>query len=162
MRPADIGQHTDSRTDNRLQGFHFTHFRNTGFEDSQFGMFVHHPYRQRHSDLRIIATRRTDDSLVRTQQLVKPFLHDGLSIASGYSDYGHLILFPMFPRKALQGFQHIAYHQKIHIGAVFHFFRNLCNHKVIHTSRIQFRYVFMPVIAFGLQCEKKRFLRETQ
>lgn len=115
MGSPDVGQDTDGRLDDGAQGFHFTHFGDAGFEDSQFGVLVHEPYGKGHSNLRIIASWRAGNDTVRTEQLVQPFFDDRFSVTSRDADDRYLKLFPVFGSQALQGLQRVGNNQKIGI-----------------------------------------------
>ncbi len=116
MSPSYIGQDAYGRLDDVLQSSHFPRLGNTGFKNSKFGLFVHLPHGQRHSNLGVITAGRTDNGAFRTEQLVQPFLHNSLAVASRNTDDRYLELIPMLFRQFLQGFQRIGNNKVVDSG----------------------------------------------
>ena len=113
MSTTDIRQNTDRRLYHPFQCTHLPHLRNTRLENSQFRFFGKLPHRQWNTNLRIITTRRTDNTTVRTQQLVQPLFHNGFSIASGDTDYRNIKPLPMYLSQFLQCFQRVRNDEEI-------------------------------------------------
>ena len=113
MSAADISQNTDGGLYHPFQSSHLSHFGDTGLEDSQFGFVIELPHRKRNADLRIITARRTDDTAIRTKQLVQPFFHNGFSVTAGNADNGYLEILTVYFSQFLQGFQGIGDDEEI-------------------------------------------------
>ena len=162
MCTPDVGQDTDGRLDDGAQGFHLTHFGDTGFEDAQLGVLVHEPYGERHTDLGVIASWRTGNDTVRTEQLVQPFFDDRFSITSRDADDRHLKLFPVLGSQALQTFQWVGYNQKIGILVGGSRLRYFIHDEIAYSLLVKVWDVFMSVVTFCLQGKKQSFFRKTQ
>ena len=66
-------------------------------------MFVEQPHAQRHTDLRVIALRRTGDCHGGRQQLTEPLFHHRLSVAARDADDRDIKLITMTLSQPLQG-----------------------------------------------------------
>src|SRR5512133_183078 len=107
MSFSDISKNTIFGLNDRLQLFHFTWLGNAGFNDSQSGIFIKKPKRQRYTDLGIVALWAAgNDELVR-KAMIQPFLYNGFAVASGNSKNFAVPLPAMITCHLLQGFQSI-------------------------------------------------------
>ena len=58
----DVGEHTNGGLDDVVQGFHLTRLTDAGLEDAHTTLLTQQPHRQGHTNLRVVAARRTGDS----------------------------------------------------------------------------------------------------
>ena len=149
MCPPYVGNHSNRRLYDGLQCLHLSHFRDTGLKDTQFRMLIQQPYRQRHSNLRIVTPRRTGNGAFRTQQLIQPLLYDCLSVTSRNAHYRNLKMLAVLGCQPLQGPAGIAYLQEVGIGIITGLLRQFRYHKITNPTDVKFRDIFMPVIALG-------------
>ena len=162
MRIAQASKNPYGRLNHRLQSFHLSRLGNSGFKKSYFASLIQIPYGQRHSDLGIVAPRRTGDVLFRGQQLVKPLLDHGLPITSGYTHHRNVEGLAMTFGQALQSFQRTDHLQEIGIGTGCHVFRQTADHKRAYPPAIKFGNITVPVVATAFQRKKQSIFRETQ
>ena len=134
MSASDVGQYANGRTDDALKRFHLSHFRNACLEDTKFCPFVHQPDRQRHTDLRVVASRRTGNDMFGAKELIKPLFHHGLSIATGNTDHGDIKLSAIFLGQALQSLQWVSQLQEIRICKVRQLLRQVAHHEVADSA----------------------------
>ena len=96
---------------------HFAAAGNTGFEQGQGMLFGCLPNRKRDAHLGIVTFRTAHDHVVVVQELEKPFLNDGFSVAAGDAHHRQVgepaavVLGEM-----LEGGQGIGYEQYVGIG----------------------------------------------
>ena len=163
MRVAQVCQHADCRLDDFLQCQHLTRAADSRLEEAHLRVFLQKPDAQGYAYLRIVAPWAPDNDLVRGNQLIEPFLHNGLSVAARDTYNRDVILITMTFGQALQGLAGADHFQEIGLRVI-HFIRkrNLFYDKVPHSAPIKVGYIIMSVIAFRLQCEKQSLFRETQ
>ena len=175
MRSADVRQDADGRFDDVLQSTHLARLRDACLKDGQFGILIHLPDRQRHSDLGIVAARRTDNAALVAQQLVQPFFHHCLPVAARNAYDRNAELAAMLFGQPLEGFQRGRHHQivqrDIPLSTALPFMLHsqfflaevfLAHHKIAHSACNEFRNVVGSRIAFGRQGKKQGFFREAQ
>ena len=162
MRIAQASKNPYGRLNHRLQSFHLSRLGNSGLKKPYFAFLIQVPYGQRHSDLGIVAPRRTGDASFGRQQLVKPLLDHGLPIASGYTHHRNAESLAMTFGQALQGFQRTDHLQEVGIGTRCHVFRQTTDHKRAYPPTIKFGNITVPVVATAFQRKKQSIFRETQ
>ena len=98
------------------------------------------PYAERHSDLGVVGLRRADDAIVVLEELVEPFLDDGLAVGAGNTDDGTLELPAHISCQVLQGLYGIA------------------GNEGLYALLTKFGYILGAVVAVGSDSEEKHFI----
>ena len=80
MCVADECQHSDVGLDDASKSLHLTRFGDACLEHAHLTLLVKQPYGERHTNLRVVAARRTRHLQLRREELIEPLLHDGLSV----------------------------------------------------------------------------------
>ncbi len=107
-------QHTDGGLDDVVQGRHLPGQTDACLKDGHTAALVQQPYRQRHTDLRVVAARGTGDAPT-PENLVQPLLHHGLAIGARDAYHGDVELVTMPLRQSLQGHQRVLHQQEVGI-----------------------------------------------
>ena len=110
MGVADRGEDDHVGTDDPLQTLHLARFRDSGLEDRQLLVALKHQHRERHTQLRIVALRRTVVLHAGGKLLGDPLLDDRLAVRAGDADHRAPELRPVVGRQALQGVDGIRDH----------------------------------------------------
>ena len=80
MCVADECQHSDVGLDDSSQSLHLTRFGDACLEHAHLTLLVKQPYGERHTNLRVVAARRTCHLQFWREELIEPLLYDGLSV----------------------------------------------------------------------------------
>ena len=161
---AYIGKNTDSRFDDGFEFLHLTRLADTCFEDGKITILVELPNAQRNTDLRIIASRRTNDIAERTQQLIKPFLDDGLSIGAGNADDRDVgKLTSMCCSEFLEGIEGVGHHKEPSFGTgVTKFLVTFGDDKGPHPLVVELRNITMSIALRGLDSKEECMVGKRQ
>ena len=115
MGRTQCGEYANGRLDDIAQSKHLSGLRDTCLEDTHLRLLVEQPYREGHTYLGVIATRRTYNLLRGQQQLIEPLLHHGLTIRTRDTHDGYIELVAMTLSQSLQGSQRRWHYQEIGI-----------------------------------------------
>ena len=162
MCPADVGQHADGRVDDGAQGVHLAHLGDAGLEDADLCVLVHQPDGERHANLRIIASWRACDGLVRRNELIEPLLDHRFAVAAGDAYHRDVEFLAVQLGQVLQCLEGAGHAQEV--GArVFFMGVGQCRYdEVAHAPVVEVAYVFMSVVALRAQGEKQSLLGKAQ
>ena len=163
MSRTQTGQHANRGLDDVVECLHLARLANAGFEDAHTRVLVEQPHRQRHTDLRIVATRRTCHLLRGQEQLVEPLLDPGLTVRARDTHDGNAKLVAMAFGQSLQSSQRRGYFQEVGLRiALCESLRNLLYDKAANATTIEFIDIPMPVVALGAQGKKQSLFGETK
>jgi len=163
MGSTKIGQHGYGGLDNITQGQHLVRLADTGLENAQPRVLIHQPDRERHSNLRIIATRTACHLHIRRQQLVQPLLDHRLPVRSGDSHNGYDQLISMTLGQSLQSLSGIEHFQEIGICVIGGITGGHCgDHEIFDSTTIKVGYIIVSIVALRFQRKKQSFLGEAK
>ena len=91
MLLANIRNNAKCRTNDRFESLHLTRHRYTSLKDSELGIGIHLPNRQRHAYLGVIRLRRAHNAVVILQELIEPLFDHGLAVGACDADDGDIV-----------------------------------------------------------------------
>ena len=154
-------QHTDGGLDDVVQGCHLPGQADASLKDGNTAALVQQPYRERHTNLRVVAARGTGDAPT-PENLIQPRLHHGLAIGARDAYHGDVELVTMALRQSLQGYQRVFHQQEVGIDVcVAHGFAPR-HHEVAHAAPIQFVNILVSVAPLCDERKEERLLGKTK
>ena len=163
MGSAEVRQYGNRRLDDVTQGKHLSGQTDAGLEDADLRLVVHEPYRQRHTDLRVIRTRRACHKAVGREYLVQPLLDDGLAVGARDADDRDVELVAVTLGEALQGLEGVGDTEEVSLREpLLVVVGNSRHHEVVNPTVVQAGEILVAVVALRLDGEEQRLLGETQ
>ena len=83
VRLSDVGEDADGGVDDSAEVLHLASLGDAGFEDGELVGFVHLPYGEGDTDLRVVAAGRGDGFAVVGHQLEYPVFDNGFAVGTG-------------------------------------------------------------------------------
>ncbi len=163
MGNTEVREYGDRRLDDVAQGEHLTGLTDTCLEDADLRLIVHEPYRQRHTDLRVVGTRRACHEAVGREHLVQPLLDNGLAVGARDADDRDIELVAVTLGEALQSLEGVRHLEEVSLWEpLLVVIGNSRHHKVVNAAVVQTRDILVAVVALRLDGEEQRLLWETQ
>ena len=156
MFGAYVGDDAYIWADDALQGCHLVGQRDSGLEDGHRGVGVEFPYREGHSDLGVVASGRSDDRVVRRQQLIEPLLDGGLAARTGDAHHRDAEPAAVGAGEVLEGPGDARHEQDYGIGRIGHIVGNVAGHEVAHSAVVELTHIAVPVVVAGADGEEQR------
>ena len=162
MRFSHVGENPHRRLHDGFELFHLAALRDAHLDDSQLGLLVDFPHRERHSYLRVVAPWRTHHGIVVAQQLVEPLFHHRLAVTAGNAYDGNPETPPMGGRQGLQGLQRIGDEQEVGLGHRLFVVGTMADDKIPDTLAVKVANVTMTVVAVGNQGKEEGLFGESE
>ena len=163
MGVADEREHGDVGLYDAAQSLHLARLADASLEHSHLALLVEQPYREWHAYLRVVATRRARHLHLRREQLVEPFLHDGLSVAARDAHNRYVVFLAVTLGESLQGDKRVLHFQEVCVGVCCVIVgRNILYDEVAHSAAVEVRNVVVTVVASRFQSEEQCLLCETE
>ncbi len=144
MRMAQIGDDADGGADDTLQPHHLPGLGDACLKQGQSMLGAKFPNRKRHAHLRVVALRASHNVHIGREQLMQPFLDDGLAIAACDAHHGDIGGRTLGCSNALQGSERIVHRKEDGIRAAVGM-EILEHHKSADALGIQFLYEAMSM-----------------
>ena len=163
MGHPDVGQDAVGGANHLGQALHLVGTGDARLEDGYVRALIQLPNRERHADLGVVAVGAAGDVPILGQHMGQPLLDDGLAVAAGDADGGHLELLAVGRGDGLQRGKGIVNAKHIAIphptNALAQCVGQRGHHKVANPLGQQLGNVAVPVVTVGLEGEEERLLR---
>ena len=100
---SDVGEDADGGVDDSAEVLHLASLGDASFEDGELVGFVHLPYGEGDTDLRVVAAGRGDGFAVFGHQLEYPVFDNGLAVGTGDAHHGDVEKAAAVSSKQLEG-----------------------------------------------------------
>ena len=163
MRVANEREHGDVGLYDAAQSLHLARLADASLEHTHLALLVEQPYGERHAYLRVVAARRARHIHLRREQLVEPFLHDSLSVATRDAHNRYVVFLAVTLGESLQGDKRVLHFQEVCVGVCCVIVgRNILYNEVAHSAAVEVINVVVTVVASRFQSEEQCLLCETE